>query len=86
MRGAIPSGLSISLKELKIAKLHRRVRLNPCSAELEAYINALADFGESKMPLHVAKALADCTEQQAATAGPRAPNPSFQLTRFISRK
>jgi hypothetical protein len=59
-----PRGLSISLKEMRIAKISKKNKINPCTAELEAYINALADFGEDRMPIHVAKALVDCSDLQ----------------------
>jgi hypothetical protein len=60
------AGLSLTLKDLRIAKVTKKTRVNPCTKELEAYINALADYGEERMPAQITKALNDCTNRQVS--------------------
>lgn len=59
-----PAGVSITLKDLKVAKVTKKIRASPCTPELEAYISSIAEHGEKKIPHQIAKAFFDCTEKQ----------------------
>ena len=55
--------LSITLRDLRVAKLNRRVRANPCTEELDTFLTAISIYGEGKVPIAVSKRLADCMDQ-----------------------
>lgn len=63
--------LQLTLQDIRVARIGRKNRYNPCASEMEAYFSALSDFGEKRMPLSVAKALADCTEQKVNDLQPQ---------------
>eukprot|EP01039_Chlorochromonas_danica_P007095 gene7095-7847_t len=80
-----PSSVSITLKDLKVAKVTKKVRVNPCTPELEAYINAIAEHGgDKKIPLQIAKAFFDCSEKQGKKNDANTTN--YHLSKFVIRK
>ena len=48
----------LTVKDLQISKLAKRVRFQPCSKEFERYLSALADATESKRDTNAAANLA----------------------------
>ena len=56
--------VSISLRDLRIAKLEKKIRFVPCSEELDSYINALSIFGEDKIPSSFQVALSECIKEK----------------------
>jgi hypothetical protein len=57
-------GPTISLRDLRIAKLQKRTRMNACTQELDAFLAAVAAVGgnEDKVPAAVKSRLALCME------------------------
>ena len=51
----------LTLKDLRVAKLDKRLRLTPCAVELEAYLGAL---GGSRVNPAISRQLSDCMAQQ----------------------
>lgn len=76
-------GVSITLRDLRLAKLDKRVRINPCSSELESYINALAQYdGEcDRIPQLIRRALTDCVEQKVFSCD----LDSTELARYLKK-
>ena len=58
-------GTSISLRDLRIAKLQKRMRITACGPELDTFLAAVAAAGgnEDKVPSFVKKALSNCMEE-----------------------
>ena len=56
-------GVSITLRDLRIAKLDGHMKPKPCTSELEALMSAMAKYGEDKVPAIFGKALSDCMDQ-----------------------
>ncbi len=56
--------VSISLRDLRIAKLEKKMRFVPCSEELDAYINALSIYGDEKIPTSFQVALSECIKEK----------------------
>lgn len=58
-------GTSISLRDLRIAKLQKRMRITACGPELDTFLAAVAAAGgnEDKVPAFVKKALSNCMEE-----------------------
>lgn len=38
-------GISIALRDLRVAKLEKKMRFTPCGQELDYYLNSLANSG-----------------------------------------
>lgn len=57
-------GTSISLRDLRIAKLQKRFRFTPCGPELDTFLAAVAAHGgnEDDIPNFVKMALSQCME------------------------
>ena len=57
-------GTSSSLRDLRIAKLQKRIRFTPCGPELDAFLAAVAAHGgdEDSIPTGVKMALSRCME------------------------
>ncbi len=66
-------GTSISLRDLRIAKLQKRIRFTPCGPELDAFLAAVAAHGgdEDSIPTGVKMALSRCMEASVSNANPR---------------
>jgi hypothetical protein len=58
-------GTSISLRDLRIAKLQKRMRITACGPELDTFLAAVAaaSGNEDKVPAFVKKALSNCMEE-----------------------
>jgi hypothetical protein len=56
------NALSISLRELRIAKLDKRMKAKPCLHELEAYLAALSNSDNKRVSASLSKLLSDCAE------------------------
>ena len=58
-------GTSISLRDLRIAKLQKRMRITACGPELDTFLAAVAaaSGNEDKVPEFVKKALSNCMEE-----------------------
>lgn len=79
----IRSSVKITLADLKIAKISKKARAQPCTGEMQDYFEALADYGERKMPMRIAKAFVDCMESKREQDG---MTTMYHLNSFISRK
>jgi len=80
------TGATITLRDLRVAKLERRQRVAPCRLELEAFLAATARFGgdDTKVPSMIARALADC--MQAANKGKaQGASVQFHLAKHVKR-
>jgi hypothetical protein len=66
-------GTSISLRDLRIAKLQKRIRFTPCGPELDAFLAAVAAHGgdEDDIPTGVKMALSRCMEASVSNVIPR---------------
>jgi len=80
------SGVSITLRDLRVAKLEKKQRVAPCRLELEAFLAATARCGgdDTKVPPMIARALADC--MQATTSKSKGASVQFHLAKFVKRK
>jgi hypothetical protein len=78
--------VSITLRDLRVAKLEKKARISPCSKELDAYLSSLARFNDNdeKVPIMISKALANCMQLRAESAKPASLQ--FHLAKFVSRK
>jgi hypothetical protein len=58
-------GITLSLKDLRIAKIQKNHRIAPCGKELEAYLSSLAmsDGDDANVPPSVVNALEQCLGQ-----------------------
>ena len=58
-------GTSISLRDLRIAKLQKRMRITACGPELDTFLAAVAaaSGNEDKVPEFMKKALSNCMEE-----------------------
>lgn len=56
------SAIFVTLQDLKIAKVNKKVRKTPCSNEVEQYMSAMSYFEENsdKVPSYIQRALSDC--------------------------
>jgi hypothetical protein len=52
----------LTLKDLRVAKVDKRPRLQPCNNELSAYLAALESFQEYQQPINpdIIKMMNDC--------------------------
>jgi len=80
------SGVSITLRDLRVAKLEKKQRVAPCRLELEAFLAAAARFGgdDTKVAPEIARALADC--MQANTVKTKGASVQFHLAKHVKRK
>ena len=78
--------VSITLRDLRVAKLEKKARISPCSKELDAYLASLARFNDNddKVPLIISKALANCMQLRGDSVKPASLQ--FHLAKFVSRK
>lgn len=78
--------LSISLRDLRIAKIERKSRMTPCGAEFDAYLSGLARAGgdDSKVPDGLSKALLECMGRDNKVNRPASVQ--FHLAKFVKRK
>ena len=78
--------VSITLRDLRVAKLEKKARISPCSKELDAYLASLARFNDNdeKVPLMISKALANCMQLRGERVKPASLQ--FHLAKFVSRK
>ena len=55
-------GVQITFRDLRIARLNKRVRTVPCAGEMEAYMNAMSRVGENgdRVPKDIRKDFSDC--------------------------
>ena len=81
-------GLSISLRELRIAKMERKMRMTPCGGEFEAYLAALARVGSdsSQVPDSISKALTDCMDKSRQSKKLKEASVQYHLAKFVKRK
>jgi len=81
------SGVSITLRDLRVAKLEKKQRVAPCRVELEAFLAATARFGgdDSKVPAVISRALADCM-QTANKGKAQGASVQFHLAKHVKRK
>lgn len=63
-------GITLSLKDLRIAKIQKNHRMAPCGKELEAFLSALAmnDGDDSNVSPGVVNALEACLGQPVSCA------------------
>ena len=63
-------GTSISLRDLRIAKLQKRMRIQTCGPELDAYLAAVAAAGGNEDDIHpgVKMALSRCMESSVSVS------------------
>eukprot|EP00601_Ochromonadales_sp_CCMP2298_P013049 CAMPEP_0173243688 /NCGR_PEP_ID=MMETSP1142-20121109/15653_1 /TAXON_ID=483371 /ORGANISM="non described non described, Strain CCMP2298" /LENGTH=67 /DNA_ID=CAMNT_0014175333 /DNA_START=170 /DNA_END=373 /DNA_ORIENTATION=- len=54
--------ITLTLRELRIAKLERKSNIKPCSQEIDAYLRALARFGDDNVPAFMGQAITDCMD------------------------
>lgn len=54
--------LRITGRDLRIAKINKKVRVQPCAKEFSAFISAVEMYGDGKVPLAITKQLTDCME------------------------
>jgi hypothetical protein len=59
--------LRITPRELRLAKIDRKPRIHVCSQEFEAFLSALENFGDGKVPFQITKKLADCMDQKVCS-------------------
>ena len=72
----------LSLQDLRIGKIGRTRRINPCNEEFDAYLTALQDLGGTGMvPTPIAKALADCMNSHKE----KVKAPSFAVNYHIAK-
>lgn len=78
--------LSISLRDLRIAKIERKSRMTPCGSEFDAYLSALARVAgdDTKVPDGLSKALLDCMGRERINRRPASVQ--FHLAKFVKRK
>ena len=64
--------LSISLRDLRIAKIERKSRFTACGGEFDAYLSALARVAvtDSRVPEALSKALLDCMGREKISGRP----------------
>lgn len=75
----------LSLKDLRVTKLDKKVLVAPCAEEFEAYLNALQWVGgdDEKVSKLIMKKLHKCMEQKADASKPASVN--FHLAKFVKR-
>ena len=74
--------LRISLQELKIGKIGRKERFQPCSEQFDNYLTALQDLGDyARVPSVIVKALEDCMGEYKG----RPKTPSFAINYHIAQ-
>ena len=78
-------GRFLKLKDLRISKLNKRVRTQPCSQELENYLSYLSNaYGESdKIPKSIGLELSNCMEQVGKITKPASL--AFHIAKFVQR-
>ena len=78
-------GRFLKLKDLRISKLNKRVRTQPCSQELENYLSYLSNaYGESdKIPKSIGLELSNCMEQVGKVTKPASL--AFHIAKFVQR-
>jgi hypothetical protein len=78
--------LSISLRDLRIAKIERKSRFTACGGEFDAYLSALARVAgdDSRVPEALSKALLDCMGREKISGRPASVQ--FHLAKFVKRK
>ena len=84
-RDALTKTFGITLKEVKLAKVGRRQRAQPCTKEMEDYISSLND-GEGEESVYSKKygrVLALCMEQWNPNA--HKSSIAFHLSQFVKR-
>ena len=83
--GAMCRGRFLKLKDLRISKLNKRVRTQPCSQELENYLSHLSNaYGESdKIPKSIGLELSNCMEQVGKMTKPASL--AFHIAKFVQR-
>lgn len=80
------SGVSISLRDLRVAKLEKKQRVAPCRMELENFLAATVRYGgdDTKVPAMIARALAEC--MQLSTKKTQGASVQFHLAKHVKRK
>ena len=78
--------LRLTLQDVRIGKIGRNRRMNPCNEEFDAYLTALQDLGEAgKVPPIVTKTLADCMDRHKSQIKPPSFAVNYHLAKFIDR-
>lgn len=54
--------LKLTTKDIRLSKVAKRDRTQPCSDEFDSYLAALEAFGEAKIPPMVLRSLGDCMD------------------------
>lgn len=54
--------LRISARELRVSKINKNLRPQPCAKEFQAFLTALELYGDGKIPMGITKELSDCME------------------------
>lgn len=54
--------LKLTTKDIRLSKVAKHDRAQPCSEEFDSYLAALEAFGESKVPPNVLRNLGDCMD------------------------
>jgi hypothetical protein len=80
------TGVTITLRDLRVAKLDRNQRVAPCRMELENFLAATQRYGgdDTKVPKMIAQALADC--MQGSTKSTKGASLAFHLAKHVVRK
>ena len=78
--------LRLTLQDLRIGKIGRNRRINPCTEEFDAYVTALQDLGDAgKVPPLVTKALADCMKRHKEQTKPPSFAVNYHLAKYVDR-
>lgn len=75
----------LTLKDLRVAKLDKRVRMTPCGAEMEQYLTSLsyARGDSDKINRFVSKNLSDCMNALSHRTKPASL--AFHIAKFVKR-
>ena len=77
------NSLSITLRDLKIAKFKKRGRMLRCGPEFDAYLAAVGAHGEGKVPQSVIAALTACMGEPVNKA--KGATVAYHLTKYVRR-
>ena len=76
----------LTLQDLRIGKIGRARRMNPCSEEFDAYLTALQDLGETGLvPPKLTKALADCMDNHKNQVKPPTFAVNYHIAKYVDR-
>lgn len=77
-------GITITLRDLRLAKLEKKQRITPCRTELDAFLAAVARYGDANVPSFIERALAKCMAEDRTSE--KQASVKFHLAKFVKRK